>query len=33
LPKLNISAGFELSTGIEINPVDPDEAAAFLKDI
>ena len=31
LPKLNISAGFELSTGIEINVVDPDFAANILK--
>jgi UDPglucose--hexose-1-phosphate uridylyltransferase len=31
LPKLNIHAGFELGTGIEINPVDPDEAAKILK--
>ncbi len=31
LPKLNISAGFELGTGIDINPVDPDEAAKILR--
>ncbi|MBI4993875.1 DUF4921 family protein [Candidatus Wolfebacteria bacterium] len=31
LPKTNISAGFELSTGVEINAVDPDEAAKILK--
>ena len=31
LPKMNISAGFELGTGIEINSVDPDEAAMALK--
>ncbi len=30
-PKINISAGFELGTGIEINAVDPDEAAKILK--
>ena len=30
-PRTNISAGFELGTTIEINPLDPDEAAAFLK--
>lgn len=30
-PKLNISAGFELSTGIEINTIDPDTAAEFLR--
>jgi len=31
LPKMNVSAGFELGTGIEINPVDPDEAAILLR--
>lgn len=31
LPKLNVMAGFELGTGIEINPVDPDEAAEILR--
>lgn len=31
LPKLNVSAGFEQGTGIEINPVDPDEAAKILR--
>ena len=31
LPKFNISAGFEQGTGIEINPVDPDEATKILK--
>ena len=30
LPQTNISAGFELSTGIEINPFDPDKAAKIL---
>jgi UDPglucose--hexose-1-phosphate uridylyltransferase len=30
-PKLNISAGFELSTGIEVNTIDPNDAAAFLR--
>ena len=30
-PKINIPAGFELSTGIEINAVDPDEAAKLLR--
>jgi len=31
LPKLDISAGFELGTGIEINSVDPDFAANILR--
>lgn len=31
LPKISISAGFELSTGVEINVVDPDRAAAILR--
>ena len=31
LPKVNIAAGFELGTGIEINPIDPDDAAKILK--
>lgn len=31
LPKLDISAGFELGTGIEINPVDPDLATRILR--
>jgi UDPglucose--hexose-1-phosphate uridylyltransferase len=30
-PKISISAGFELSTGIEITVVDPDDAAKILK--
>ncbi len=30
-PKLQIEGGFELGTGVEINVVDPDEAARFLK--
>ncbi len=29
-PKMKIDAGFELGTGIEINSVDPDEAARLL---
>ncbi|MEK7192357.1 MAG: DUF4921 family protein [Patescibacteria group bacterium] len=29
-PKVSISAGFELGTGVEINIVDPDEAAKML---
>lgn len=32
LPRLSTSAGFELGTGIEINTVLPEEAAAFLRD-
>ncbi len=31
LPKFNIPAGFEQGTGIEINPIDPDEAAKILR--
>lgn len=31
LPKIAMYAGFELSTGVEINIVDPDEAAKILK--
>lgn len=31
LPKISISAGFELGTGIEITVVDPDEAARILR--
>ena len=31
LPKANVSAGFELGTGIDINPVDPDLAAKILR--
>ncbi len=30
LPKISISAGFELGTGVEITVVDPDEAAQLL---
>ncbi len=30
VPRVSIDAGFEFSTGIEINIVDPDEAAAHL---
>lgn len=30
-PRLNIRAGFEFSTGIEINTVDPDAAASILR--
>ncbi len=31
VPRTTISAGFELGTAIEINPLDPDKAAAILK--
>jgi len=31
IPKISVSAGFELSTGIEITIIDPDEGAKFLK--
>lgn len=31
LPKLSKFAGFELGTGLEINPVDPDKAARMLR--
>ncbi|PIP46549.1 MAG: hypothetical protein COX15_00370 [Candidatus Colwellbacteria bacterium CG23_combo_of_CG06-09_8_20_14_all_42_19] len=31
IPKINIPAGFELGTGIEINVVDPDEAAKHIR--
>lgn len=31
VPKSNISAGFELGTGMEINPVVPEQAAALLR--
>jgi UDPglucose--hexose-1-phosphate uridylyltransferase len=30
IPRTNIAAGFELGTAIEINPLDPDDAAAFI---
>lgn len=30
-PRLNIRAGFEFSTGIELNTVDPDSAASILR--
>jgi len=32
-PRMNISAGFELSTALEINPMDPDEAAKLLRNV
>jgi len=31
LPKINIQAGFEIGTGVDINVVDPDEAAELLR--
>lgn len=31
IPRTNISAGFELGIGIEINPLDPDNASAILR--
>lgn len=31
IPKSNISAGFELSTGIEVNPMFPEDSAKILK--
>ncbi len=31
IPKISISAGFELSTGIEITTINPDEGIKFLK--
>ncbi len=31
IPKLSIDAGFELGTGIQINSVDPDDAAKILR--
>lgn len=33
IPHLKIDAGFEIGTGIEINIIDPDEAAAKLKEV
>ena len=31
IPRVCTSAGFEMDTGVEITPMDPDEGAAFLK--
>jgi UDPglucose--hexose-1-phosphate uridylyltransferase len=31
IPRLKIDAGFEFSTGIGVNPIDPDDAAAILR--
>jgi UDPglucose--hexose-1-phosphate uridylyltransferase len=32
IPRIDISAGFELNTGIDITSIDPDEGAQFLKE-
>jgi len=32
MPKLSQVAGFEWGTGFYINPIPPEEAAAFLRD-
>lgn len=32
LPKIKITAGFEMGTGVEINVIDPDEAAKLLRE-
>ncbi|HPN96480.1 MAG TPA: HIT domain-containing protein, partial [Candidatus Moranbacteria bacterium] len=32
LPRTSIWAGFELSTGVEVSTIIPEEAAGFLKD-
>jgi galactose-1-phosphate uridylyltransferase len=31
VPNLKIDAGFEMGTGIEVNPVDPDDSAEVLR--
>ena len=33
MPSLTKAAGFEWGTGFYINPVPPEEAAAFLRDV
>jgi UDPglucose--hexose-1-phosphate uridylyltransferase len=33
IPRLTIAAGFELGTGIYINPVLPEESAKYLREI
>ena len=33
LPRLATAAGFELGSGMSINTVLPEEAAAFLRDV
>ena len=33
IPRLTIAAGFELGTGIYINPVPPEESARYLREI
>lgn len=32
LPKINVAAGFEIGTGVNINVVDPDDAAKLLRE-
>ncbi len=33
IPRLTVAAGFELGTGIYINPIPPEESAKYLRDI
>jgi len=33
VPRTNISAGFELGTSVEVNTLDPDDAASFLRNV
>lgn len=33
IPRLTVAAGFELGTGIYINVVAPEQAAAHLRDV
>lgn len=33
VPHLKIDAGFEMGTGVEVNPVDPDESAEVLRKV
>ena len=33
VPRLNVAAGFELGTGIHVNPVAPEDAAGFLREV
>ncbi|MDO8496477.1 MAG: galactose-1-phosphate uridylyltransferase [bacterium] len=32
IPHLKVDAGFEMGTGIEVNPIDPDQSAEALRD-